>query len=247
MIQIGRNYRYRNLYHDEVRFSQDHGFECLQLWFDKFGLCQNKLEKGNLTLINDNDHPVIIHALVDIDEFQTLPDELLPILDQLNQRELIIHPVCKSQTIETETVNTMVDLINQTERVLTTEGVQVYIENNSQLTPIFYSVEDLKLLFDSNDNLKFLLDIAHIGDYEHLGEMIDIKYPEMLHLADRNLENKHEHLPVGEGNIDFELVFHKYLRDFRGRIIFELMYSDEEVATSKKRIEEILSRTSNNL
>lgn len=240
MVRFGRNNRYSNRYDDEVSFSRENGFHMLQLWYDKFGLCQNKQERGNLKIIKSADHPVIVHALIDIGEFDTLIDELLPILDELDQNELIIHPMCKSEPINDDTFHILSDKICEAENRLRIEGVAVYVENNSQLSPVFNRPEEFEYLFRANDNLKFLLDIAHLNDYEHLGKLAAVKFPELLHIADRNLENIHEHLPIGEGNIDFKYVFDSVLKGFKGTIIFELMYPDKEVIESKKRIEKII-------
>lgn len=48
---------------------------------------------------------------------------------------------------------------------------------------------------------------------------------------------KHEHLPLGQGDIDYNLVFSKYLHDFGGRVILEVIGDDEEITESKKIID----------
>lgn len=70
MIQFGRNYRYQKEFGDEVAFPENHGFEILQLWYDKNGLCQNENAVGNLEIIKLKNHPVIIHALSNISEYE---------------------------------------------------------------------------------------------------------------------------------------------------------------------------------
>ena len=52
---------------------------------------------------------------------------------------------------------------------------------------------------------------------------------------------KHEHLPVGMGDIDYKKVFTEYLRDFDGRIILEIVEDDKTVVNSKKIILEAIN------
>ena len=44
---------------------------------------------------------------------------------------------------------------------------------------------------------------------------------------------KHEPLPLGQGDIDYDLVFSKYLQGFDGRVILEVIGNDEEIIELK--------------
>ena len=100
--------------------------------------------------------------------------------------------------------------------------ITVYLENNSKLDPIFQKAEEIEYIFSENPQAEFLIDIAHMDSYEHLKALVNIKYPKILHLTDKRFSEIHEHLPVGQGEIDFEKVFKEILKDFEGRIIFEV-------------------------
>jgi len=62
----------------------------------------------------------------------------------------------------------------------------------------------------------------------------------MLHIADRRFSSNHEHLPIGEGEIDFELVFSKYLSGFNGKVILEISEDENVVVDSMEKYEKLL-------
>jgi len=119
-------------------------------------------------------------------------------------------------------------------------GIIIYIENNGRLDPFNYLPEDLKLVFDYSPKTELLLDIAHIDSYEHLYKIIEIKYPKMLHIADRHFSVEHEHLPIGNGDIDFGLIFSEYLSDFNGKVIFEITEEDNIIIDSMAKIQKAM-------
>lgn len=97
-------------------------------------------------------------------------------------------------------------------------------------------------MFGDNPEVEFLLDVAHISSYKHLEELVAVKMPKKLHIADKRFNIPHEHLPIGKGNIDFTYVFSNVLRKFNGDIIFEVVEEDDIVIDSKRSIIEILKR-----
>lgn len=96
-------------------------------------------------------------------------------------------------------------------------------------------------MFTHNPNLEFLVDIAHIYSYEHLKEMVSIKIPKILHIADKHFDIIHEHLPLGRGEIDFMYIFDKILCNYEGRIIFEVGLQNEDIIKSKEIIESLVT------
>jgi len=96
-------------------------------------------------------------------------------------------------------------------------------------------------MFTKNHDVELLLDIAHMDSYEHLKEIVRIKKPGILHIADKHFNVVHEHLPVGKGEIDFQMLFKEILNDFDGKIIFEVVDEDEEIIRSKEIIESIIN------
>ena len=126
--------------------------------------------------------------------------------------------------------------------VFSGEGITIFLENNSKLDPIFTNINEIEIMFKEIPQLEFLIDLAHIDSYEHLKQMVDIKMPKILHIADRHLGVVHEHLPIGEGNIDFKYTFDNILNHFNGKIILEIIQGDKEIIDSKFIIESLLNR-----
>lgn len=197
MIQIGSIGNFNNYYGDEVQFAKNNGFELLQLWYDKDGLKMLK-DIDPIAVILEEKFPSIIHALLDINEFDEHIGKLLDILIKLEHRELIIHPICQSEAIDDMTIYKLSNCIKKAYALLKSNGIKLYVENNSRLDPILCTANELEVVFSDNPEVEFLLDLAHIDHYEHLVEMINVKVPKMLHIADRRFEMVHEHLPIGD-------------------------------------------------
>jgi len=240
MIDFGCLAHYDHLFSDDVKFANHNDFKFLQLWYDKNGLSLNT-EEDKFESIKNCGLPCIIHAVLDINEFDTHIQVLIDILKSLNQKESIIHPVCQSETIDQFTIRKLTQQIKTSTELLRNENIQLYVENNSKVDPILNSINDIRMLFSENIDVELLLDIAHIDDYEHLKEIIKIKQPKILHIADRHLELIHEHLPIGEGNIDFYHIFTNILNDYQGRIILEITQSNTELVRSKEMLKCIIN------
>lgn len=235
MIQIGSIGNFNNYYGDEVQFAKNNGFELLQLWYDKDGLKMLK-DRNPIEVILEEKFPCIIHALLDINEFDEHTNKLLDILNELEHREVIIHPICRSEAIDDQTIFKLSNCIKKASALFKSNDIKLFIENNSRLDPILCTAKELNIVFSDNPDVEFLLDLAHIDHYEHLLEMITVKAPKMLHIADRRFEIIHEHLPIGDGEIDFDLIFKSYLNNFTGKIILEVLGSYETITSSRDKI-----------
>jgi len=243
MIEYGRSIRWFNDYKNEVEFSKLNKFEFMQIWFAKGELVLDKLLAPKEEQVLKSQFPVIIHAVYDIDDYDKYNDELIRILKYLNHKEVIIHPVCKSVPVNSETIYILAENIYKTNQLLKKNNIKLYVENNSVIDKINYTPDDLKIIFDKNPDVELLLDIAHIDDYDHLKEILKVKFPKCLHIADKRFSVEHEHLPLGQGNLDFELIFQNYLKGYDGKIIFEVVDTDEEVIHSKDIIQNIFYNT----
>lgn len=237
---IGRNVRWYNPYKDEVNFCKENGFELLQVWYDANGISLQK-DAEPLKVIKEACFPSIIHAALDLTELDEHVPKLLDMLKYLGHREVIIHPVCEKEEIGPNSIHKLSQKVGYALDVFGANGITLYLENNSKLDPIFQTVEDIQLLFNENLNLEFLIDLAHIDSYEHLQKMKEIKMPKVLHVSDRHLEEIHEHLPLGKGNIDFNRIFKDILPDFDGKIIFEIPEDDEIIMESKHTFDDIIA------
>lgn len=237
---IGRNVRWYNRYLDEVNFCKENGFELLQVWYDANGIALLK-DVEPLRVIKESEFPTIIHAVIDLTEFDEHIPKVLDVLRYLGHREVIIHPVCEKEEIGIHSIHTLSQKVGYALEVFRENGITLYLENNSKLDPIFQTVEEIQLVFNQNPQLELLIDIAHIDNYEHLRQMKEIKMPKVLHVSDRHLEEIHEHLPLGKGNIDFRIVFQDILSDFDGKVIFEIAEDDEIIKDSKAILDSITS------
>jgi len=241
MIEFGCLAHFNHLYTEDVSFAKENNFSLLQVWYDKDGISLKK-ENNKLAIIKNSNFPSIIHAVLDINEYEEHIPKLINILNELNHKELIIHPVCKSESVNNKTIHKLSNKIQYSYKLLTKNGIKLYVENNSKLDVMLNSVNDITELFTENPDVEILLDVAHIDDYNHLEQIIKIKYPKILHLADRHLEVIHEHLPIGNGNIDFSIIFNKILSEFDGRIILEITQSNEDLISSKQILSSIIEK-----
>lgn len=240
MIRYGRNVRWLNDYKTEIEFSKKAGFDFHQVWYDYRGISINDLPEPKEQCLKDTGFPCIIHALLDIAEFEEHIYRLCEISKVINSPDIIIHPVCKREVIREKTVSILSEKVGYAYEILSKNGIKLFIENNSKIDPINYKVPDIKQVFDENPEVEFLLDIAHIDSYEHLEDMISVKMPKKLHVADKRSHIPHEHLPVGKGNIDFKYVFSNVLKNFDGDVIFEIVDEDEAILQSKRAIQKII-------
>lgn len=241
MQRIGCLARFFNPYKEEVEFSKEHGFGFMQLWYDRNGIAMKK-DSDPIEAINKNDFPVIIHAVLDIIDFDEHVPKLKEILNKIGSKEIIIHPICELRPISKDSIVELTDKINFAYNEFKKVEVTMILENNSINDPIFYSVEDIKYVFDRNPEIEFLLDLAHISDYDHLKNILEVKKPKILHLADKHFDVVHEHLPIGEGEVDFNHVFNDIMPDFDGRIILEIVQSSREIVESRDKIWSIISK-----
>lgn len=238
MMEIGCLARNFNMYSEEVDFAKKNNFKFMQIWYDRNGISLNK-DENPVEEIKKHNFPSIIHAVLDINEFEEHVPKLIEILKYLEHKELIIHPICESEEITENSIHKLSEKVKYALEALHSENITVYLENNSRLDPIFNKTSEIEIKFNNNPKLEFILDVAHIDDYEHLKEMIKIKKPKVLHIADRHLENIHEHLPIGQGNIDYEFIFNTILNDFNGKAILEIIQSSEDIINSRIKIEEL--------
>jgi|CZCA01.1.fsa_nt_gi sugar phosphate isomerase/epimerase len=243
MIQIGCLARFFNKYADEVEFATRNGFDFMQIWYDRNGIALRKDSEPKESVIKEFDFPTIVHAVLDINEFEEHVSRVIDILVYLNHKNVIIHPICESEEITSDTIHKLSRKVSCALEKISDKGITLYLENNSKIDPIFNTPEEIGIMFSSNPNLEFILDVAHIESYEHLKRIVDVKMPKILHIADKHFDIIHEHLPVGQGDIDYEYIFNNELREFTGKIILEVAQSDEAVISSRDKIRNVLSKS----
>lgn len=241
-IKIGCLARFNNPYEYEVEFAKENKFDIMQVWYDKDGIRNYDNNEDRLSLIIKYKFPVIIHALLDINDIESNIRKLIDICKKINQNELIIHPICHSEEITDKTICKLAKIMKKAVDAASKEDINIFLENNSMLDPIFCSVDEVKYMFNENPKLVFLIDIAHIKDYNQLIEMVKVKMPKYLHITDSHFNVIHQHLPLGEGEIDFKYIFTDILSDFNGTAIFEVCPKDEDIINSNKILRQAIEK-----
>lgn len=245
MAQIGCLARFFNPYEYEVEFARKNHFDLLQIWYDNRGIVMHENDVPQVDTILKRKFPTIIHAVLDINEFDEHIPKLVKVLKSLEHKEIIIHPVCKSEEINDNTIFKLSNKVKMALDIFSSHDITLYLENNSRLTPMFSSSRDVEIIFSQNPKLEFLLDIAHMDNYQHLKEMVEIKKPKVLHIADKHFSVIHEHLPLGKGDIDFNNIFENILPNFDGKVILEIVKEEKDIVESKAVIEKILNKNKN--
>lgn len=238
MVKIGRSFRWFNDYQEEVDFCLKHGFDFMQIWFKDGKILMNNVQEPKENYIKDVGFPVIIHAVFDPIDFENYGDRLLEIVEFLGSNEVIVHPVCEKSPVNENTEEELAQQVKIFSQKAKSKGIVWYLENNSVLNGFHCKDYELSIVYNNDEYVEQLLDVAHIYSYEHLEEIIAVKFPKCLHIAGKHFNIVHEHLPLTCGDIDYKLVFQKYLKNFSGRMILEIVGTDEEIIASKKVIDE---------
>lgn len=239
MVHNGMALRYKENYQSEIEFAKTLGFDFFQIWFFNGVLSVDSLQEPKENEIKDCGFPIIIHAVFDINDFEKHGQRLLELVDFFNHSEVIIHPVCTSEEISDETVYVLSGKLKSINNEFRKRKVKLYVENNSIIDRFFNTVEDLRVVFDHNADIGLLLDLAHINDNEHLRDIIKMRKPECIHIADKRFGVPHEHLTLGEGDLDFDMIFTQLIPKYEGRIILEAVDSKEDIEKSKRKIDSL--------
>ena len=224
------------------------GFEFFQIWFYHGELCIPSIPQPNEKIIKELDFPVIFHATFNPPDFEKYGQRLIELLDYFEHNEVIIHAICETEPVTNDSVLYLADNVQKIYDKLHRNGIKIYFENNSvyidkkgEINKFFNSVEDLRVVFDANPNIGLLLDVAHVNNYEHLKSIVDMRFPECIHIADKRTGVLHEHLPLGSGDMDFDMIFKDLLAGYDGSIILEAIQTWEDIAKSKTIIDNLFS------
>lgn len=242
MITIGRTIRWYNNYIDEVNFCKENGFDFMQIWFKDGQIVLDNIPEPKIEHIKKIGFPVIFHAVFTPTDIDLYGDTLLDMVEYLGDTEVIIHPVYNKEAVTENTELELIEKVVEFSRKAKSKGITWYLENNSVIDKFHYKKEELQMLYDADNYVEQLLDVAHIDNYEHLKDIIDVKFPKCLHVAGKHFSKEHEHLSLTQGDIDYNLVFKQYLQNYDGRIILEVVDTDEEVIKSKEIIEKVISQ-----
>jgi len=238
MIEFGFA-TFKRDYFEEITLAKSLGFSFFQIWFYNGILCAETLPEPREKFVLDASFPIIIHALFDLSDFEIYEERLLYLIDYFKHKEVIIHPICEKGQITSNTVFLLKKKIEKISNKLIRQNVKLFLENNHIVNGFFNSIDDLRLIFDSNPEIGLLLDLAHINNYEHLEKIVKIRYPECIHIADRHFGTGHEHITLGEGEMDFGMIFSKIIPKYEGKIILEATDTIEGIKKSKEIMNKI--------
>lgn len=247
-MRIGRNIRDLDIPFDyEVDFSIRNGFDLIQLWYRR-GVIDAVYVEDIIKSINQSGIQTIIHGTFDINDFDEYEEDFINTIIKLNHKETIIHPSIVTEEVNEKTDRILADKVLNLCNRLNDLGVKVYIENNHEYMQTFYTKKQWEYFWSkAPSNTEFLMDVVHVlfcDDYEYMQELVNIKRPTVLHIADTKkgrVGRKHLHLPIGDGIIDFNKIFNEILPDFDGLIILEIKNLDSNIINSKTKIEKYLN------
>jgi sugar phosphate isomerase/epimerase len=234
MIHKGMALRFRENYAEEIDFARSLGFDYFQIWFYNGVLSIETLLEPKEQAIKKALFPVILHAVFDMPDYELYGQKLLELIEFFGHNEVIIHPNCKSEKITTDTIFSLKTKISLIHQELSKRNVKLYVENNSVIDGFFNTIDDLRIIFESCPDIGLLLDLAHINNYDHLKEIVEMRFPECIHIADKHFGIAHEHITLGDGDLDFGMIFNQIIPRYSGRIILEAVDSKSSIQKSKK-------------
>ena len=249
MLRIGRNIRDLDCpFQDEIDFSYEHNFDIIQVWY-KQGKIDSTYELDPINTLKNSKIKSIIHAAFDINDFNDYEDDLINKLTKLNHQELILHPMIKTKEVNKETVKELeekvLNLLNKLDKL----NITVYVENNHKDMQCFYTLTQWKKFFKkAPKNTEFLIDVVHVlycDDYDYMKKLVSIKRPKAIHIADTikgRVGNRHLHIPIGKGIIDFNKIFNEIIPNYNDLIILEIKNTDKFILESRDKIKNILDK-----
>jgi sugar phosphate isomerase/epimerase len=147
---------------DEINFSRENGFDIVQLWY-KQGVISMAYEEDPISAIQREDFPVILHAAFDINDFNSYRDDIISVLKKLNHKELILHPMIKTEEVNDITHQRLVDEVLKLCQRLYDLDIVVYVENNHAHMKSFYYPKQWKEFFEkAPPNVELLIDFVHV-------------------------------------------------------------------------------------
>jgi len=244
---IGRGIREATKYADEVALSRKCGYDFNQVWFFNGDMLIGDNIPNRAEYIKSLGFPIIIHAMFTLDDFTRYSDKLIELVKYFGHKEVIIHATGKIEGDSSAVQNANLklrDLLADINAKFKKLNVRVYVENNDQrLHNICGTKEQLETMLSSG--VELLMDTGHVDSYEHIKEIIKIKRPACLHLANKRFSAGHEHLPLSRGDIDWNFFFSRLLPNYTGRIIVEVgneFATDEDFEESKKVLDKVFKK-----
>lgn len=137
-------------------------------------------------------------------------------------------------------IHTVLESLSYIEKVSQDMGVRVALENMPNMGPLTMgrTPEELLQLLSSFD-IDICFDIGHAHTMNAIESFLPLKKRFInIHIHD-NLGERDQHLPIGEGSIDFKSVL-EGLSDYQGRYVIEAR-SFKEAVLSRDRLRALMS------
>lgn len=228
-MKIGMCVRSVERFEAEIEFARKHGFDFVKLWYDDNGL--GVLGKGNIRIedVARSSMPVVLHVGIKVPDIFNHFTRVCEIAEAVSALTVVIHPWLRAEHTEQKSNLLLAEGLQKSIGVFHRKEIDVALANNCRLFPVCYTEEQLNEIFLNNPGLDFFLDVAHTDDLAHSKALISQKRPSGLFVSDRRFSVHHEHLPAGEGNVDFQSIFNDLLPGFKGSIVIEIDTSDEDI------------------
>ncbi|QLH74872.1 MAG: sugar phosphate isomerase/epimerase [Methanomassiliicoccales archaeon] len=129
--------------------------------------------------------------------------------------------------------------IKAIDKVAKENSVTVALENMPDMPISMVKTPDELLSMIEGTEMKVCLDIGHANTTRNIHEYLGLKDLIVnIHIHD-NMGKYDQHLPIGDGNIDFAPIISK-LSSYKGRYVIEARRL-EDASTSKERLNDLLS------
>jgi sugar phosphate isomerase/epimerase len=231
-LLFGKNYN-KN-YQEEVDYVKTLGFDFFQITFFEGIVRADALPEPKEQSLQNVTFPFILHVVFDLPDYEKYSKKLLNLINFFGHKEVIIHPIFEAEPITKNTILCFSKKIESIHNKLKQNNVKLFLENNGIAGSFFNDITELRTIFDKYPDIGLILDIAHANNYDHLKKIVDMRFPECLHIADRHFDVVHEHIPLGDGDLDFEMIFKEIIPNYNGKIILEAVGTKTCIEQSKK-------------
>lgn len=224
---------------DEIAFAGAHGFQAIQFGGRETGLDEaglgasfskvaERLKETNITAVME----IVVRLSKDgVTELGLSPMEVLqanlPAITELPCQSVHWHLVHTESMTTQELVameSTLIPQFEQGVKLAAAHGFRFGFEHNEiHLHSFFNEPERCHYMLDAVPGLHFVWDFNHTP-LEHLEQYKSlIPRMSMLHISDTPLPETNHHLPLGQGNINFDEYFHAlHVGGFSGAAILEI-------------------------
>jgi L-ribulose-5-phosphate 3-epimerase len=225
-------------FREELAFAQSAGFSALQVRRDDSSIDEKHLGDSFLDLsrmMRKARVLVTVELVMHVDEKGRTPGGItptelfesnLPAVQALNVSLVHWHLVAKaglSPQALTALENALIPQFAAGVATAEKYGIHLGLEHNEPDVPLFSTPQSIQAALERVPGLMFVWDINHTHP-DHLSGFLSLaRRMRVLHLSDTPLPAVNHHLPLGQGNIDFETCLRPLIKaGFNGPAILEI-------------------------